>query len=379
MDERLLSFRWPAKSIVTGWIICTVVAFYFCFSAKFDSDFKKFDGSEPAIVKAEKNFHDVWGGRESQAIFVIGGRTLDEAMENNDMLYRDATAVIPAADFSSLALFWPSAKLRRENSERWDRFWAEGRETRLKDMIRSASGSYGFSTEAFDPFFEGLHAVRIETATPSGAIEQLKERFIVEKGGMWKTLSFFPDRQEYLDRLQKFIGKYPDSFIVSGKAISAAIAEFTSRETKILAPLAVIVNIVLAWLFFRNIRETLISLVPILTGIVWFVGIMSMLGIPLNAVNIIAAIVSTGVIVDYGIGVTYEYRYNLRIGTIIAVTLSAATNIIGSGVLLFANYPALYSTGIALVICMVAGYFSAVVVVPALCSLMAPSLHELET
>jgi predicted RND superfamily exporter protein len=140
----------------------------------------------------------------------------------------------------------------------------------------------------------------------------------------------------------------------------------------VLAPLAVLVNIVLAWVFFRNLRETLISLVPILTGIVWFVGIMSMLGIPLNAVNIIAAIISTGVIVDYGIGVTYEYRYNLKIGTIIAVTLSAATNIIGSGVLLFAKYPALYSTGMALVICMVAGYFSSVIVVPALCSLMTP-------
>ena len=370
MDERLLSIRWPAKSIVAAWFVFTAVALYFCFSVKLDSDFKKFDGSEPEIVRAEENFHAVWGGKESQAIFVVSGRTLDEAMEKNDLLYREATGVIPGTDFSSLALFWPSGKLRHENSERWDRFWADGREKKLKELIRATSGAHGFSEQAFDPFFEGLHAPRNEASAPSGAIEQLQERFVVHKNGTWQILSFFPDRQEYVDRLKGITGRISDSFIVSSKAISAVIADFTARETRILAPLAVLVNVVLAWLFFRNLRETLISLVPILTGIVWFVGIMSMLDIPLNAVNIIAAIVSTGVIVDYGIGVTYEYRYNLRIGTVIAVTLSAATNIIGSGVLLFAKYPALYSTGVALVICMITGYFSAVVVVPALCSLM---------
>jgi predicted exporter len=379
LDERVLSYRWPAKSIVGIWAICTVVALYFCFSVRFDSDFRKFDGSEPEIVQAENNFHAVWGGKETQAIFVVGGKSLDEAMEKNDQLYREATRLIPRADFSSLALFWPSQKLRHENSERWDRFWADGRETKLKALIASTSGTYGFSPEAFDPFFAGLHTPRNEAAAPAGAIEQLKERFVVQRKGMWQVLSFFPDRQEYVDRLQPVTGNFPDSFIVSGKTISAVIADFTSRETRILAPLAVFVNVFLAWLFFRNMRETLVSLVPILTGIVWFVGIMSMLNIPLNAVNIIAAIISTGVIVDYGIGVTYEYRYNLRIGTIVAVTLSAATNIIGSGVLLFAKYPALYSTGMALVICMVTGYFSSVVVVPALCSLMPSTKRELET
>lgn len=379
MDERLLAIRWPAKSIVGGWLLCTVVAFYFCFSVRFDSDFRKFDGSEPAIVKAEENFHAVWGGKENQAIFVVAGKTLDEAMENNDLLYRQVTGLIPAADFSSLALFWPSQKLRSENSARWDRFWAAGREEKLKGLIATTAGAYGFAPRAFEPFFEGLHAERTAAAAPAGAIEQLMERFVVHRNGTWQVLSFFPDRQEYVDRLQALTGGFTDAFIVSGKALSTVIADFTARETRMLAPLAIIVNVVLAWLFFRNLRETLISLVPIVTGIVWFVGIMSMLGIPLNAVNIIAAIVSTGVIVDYGIGVTYEYRYNLRIGTVIAVTLSAATNIIGSGVLLFARYPALYSTGIALVICMVTGYFSAVVVVPALCSLLANGKESLET
>jgi len=372
-DGRLLSFRKYAKQCVAAWFILTVIALYLSFSVRFDSDFRKFDGSGPEVIRAEQNFHAVWGGKEVQAIFVVNGSSLDEAMEKNDMVFNAARKIIPDGNFSSLALFWPSRKLRLENSDRWDRFWGDGREKKLRELIRLTSSRHGFTDQAFAPFFDGLHVPRSQESTPSGAISQLQERFVVHKNGTWRILSFFPDRQEYVDALKGLTEKFSDTFIVSGKAISSAIADFTIRETRVLAPLAVLVNVVLAWLFFRNWKETLISLVPILTGIVWFVGIMSLFKIPLNAINIVAAIVSTGVIVDYGIGVTYEYRYSLRIGTVVAVTLSAATNIIGSAALLFANYPALYSTGVAMVTCMVTGYISAIIVVPSLCSLMDSS------
>ena len=129
-----------------------------------------------------------------------------------------------------------------------------------------------------------------------------------------------------------------------------------------LAPLAVLFNIVLTWLFFRNWKETLIALVPLLTGVVWLLGIMSLFDMPLNVVNIVAGMIASGVIVDYGLGITYEYRHNLHFGTVMAMTLSAASNVIGAGALLFARHPALYSTGVAMVICMVVGYLSSVLV-----------------
>ena len=115
---------------------------------------------------------------------------------------------------------------------------------------------------------------------------------------------------------------------------------------------------------------------PLLTGVVWLLGIMSLFNMPLNVVNIIAGVIASGVIVDYGLGITYEYRHNLHFGTVMAMTLSAASNVIGAGALLFARHPALYSTGVAMVICMIAGYLSSVLVVPSFCSLMATSRKE---
>jgi predicted exporter len=370
VDDKLRSIRWPVKLCISVWGMLLLLALYSSLSVTFDSDVKKLDGSDPAVLRAEQTFHEVWGGKVSQAIFVVTGRSLEEAMELNDSVFSAAQSLIGKGDFTSLAQFWPSEKLRKENSTQWDLFWKQGKEDRLKKLIRETSSSYQFSDSAFSPFFDGLYLHRTEQTTSNGLIAQLQERFVLSKNGEYRILSYFPDEQKYIDSLKEITRKYPGTFIVSGKAMSASISRFTAKEIRILAPLAFLFNVLLAWLFFKDWKYTLISLVPLVTGVVWFVGIMSFLKIPLNVINIVASIVSTGVIVDYGLGITYQYRHKLRTGTIIAVSLSAATNIIGTGALLFAKHPALHSTGVAMFICIITGYLSAILVVPPLCSMV---------
>jgi uncharacterized protein len=375
IDDRLNKVHWPTRLTVGAWVLLTALFLFFSLSIRFDSNVKKLDGSGPDVVQAEQRFHDVWGGNTNQAIFVVTGKSLEEAMEKNDQVYREASKAIGSADFTSLALFWPSDSLRKENRDRWDRFWKEGKEQKLKELISKTSGAYGFSDGAFAPFFDGLYTHKVDSANPTGLITRLQERFVVHKNGEYRIMSFFPDKQQYVDSLASIANTYPGAFIVSGKELSASISSFTMKEIMVLAPLAALFNIILTWLFFRNWKETVISLVPLLTGIIWLLGIMSILNMSLNVVNIVAGIIASGVIVDYGIGITYEYRRNLHFGTVLAMTLSAASNVIGAGALLFAKHPALHSTGVAMVICMVTGYLSAVFVVPSLCSLIGTSEH----
>ena len=369
VGQRLHNARFPAKATVVIWAVLTAGALYLGLSVRFDSDVKKLDGSEPGVLQAERTFHEVWGGLSNQAIFVVNGASVEEAMQRNDEVLPEASQAVKGGNFTSLAQFWPSERRRRENCAQWDTFWKEGRELRLKGLIRDCSAHNGFSPAAFTPFFDGLYLHQADSREPDSMIGQLKERFVMKRKGSYSVLSYFPDDSRNVAAMQAIAARHPGSFIVSGRAMSASMSRFTAKEISVLAPLAVLANVLLAWLFFRNWRDTLIALVPLLTGIVWLVGIMSLFGLALNVVNIVAAVVTTGVIVDYGLGITYEYRNNLNIGTAIAVTLSAATNVIGAGALLFARHPALYSTGVAMTICMIAGYLSSVVVIPALCSL----------
>ncbi len=373
VGDGLKNIKWPAKLTVGIWAIVTVIFFILSLSVKLNSDVKRLDGSEPEVLQAERSFHEAWGGKTNQAILVVTGASLEEAMEKNDRVFREALKKINGADFTSLALFWPSEKNRRENQERWDRFWNQGRERRLKELIRQTSAEYGFSARAFTPFFEGLYAYQRNAADPGSLIARLQDRFVIKKNGEYRIMSFFPDEAKNFDSLSVLTKQFSGTFIVSGKALSSSISAYTARESMVLAPLAVLFNVILAGLFFRNWKETLIALVPLVTGAIWLLGIMSIFEMPLNVISIVAGIIASGVIVDYGIGITYEYSHNLHFGAVMAMTLSAASNVIGAGVLLFAKHPAFFSTGVAMVISMVAGYLSSVIVIPSLCSILGTS------
>ena len=353
------------------WAVLTVAAAVLSFNVRVESDIKQLDGSGPEVINAEKNFHSVWGGKTGQAIFVVTGKTFEEAMKTNDSIFQKVAASLGTDRFSSLSMFWSAEDTRRKNIENWNAFWKQGREIKLKGLIKNESGKYGFSEDAFSPFFDDLYKVAGDSSGPNELIANVKERFVQQRPEGFRILSFFPDEKEFVQTMTELSGAYPGTFVVSGRALSESISIFTSREAKLLVPLAIIFNIVLTYLFFRNIKETAIALIPVLTGMVWLSGLMSLFGLPLNVVNIVAAIITSGVIVDYGIGRTYDYRNNLTMGTAFVVSLSAATNIIGAGALLFAKHPAFYSTGVAMVICMSTGYLSAMFVVPSFCSMLS--------
>ena len=201
IGDRLKKIHWPVKLTLGIWAFLTIVMLILSFSVRFDSDVKKLDGSAPAVFKAEQNFHEIWGGKTNQAILVVTGRNFEEAMETNDRVYREAVNAIGKEEFTSLALFWPSEKSRRENRDRWDRFWKQGRERKLKGLIREKSAAYGFSDRLLLLFLTDCYSRESDAAHPGGLIAHLQERFVVNRDGECRIMSFFPDEQRNLDAL----------------------------------------------------------------------------------------------------------------------------------------------------------------------------------
>ena len=374
--DRFERNRGLKKVSISLWAVLTVAAAVLAVNVRIESDIKQLDGSGPEVINAEKNFHAVWGGNTGQAIFVVTGKTFEEAMKTNDAIFRKVAEAVGIDRFSSLSLFWSSKETRRINIEHWNDFWRQGREGKLRGLIKSESPKYDFSAEAFSPFFDSLFKVADNSSADNEFIANVKERFVQQRPEGYRILSFFPDEKKFVQTMSDLTRVHPGTFFVSGRALSESISSFTSREAKFLVPLAIAFNIILTYIFFRNVRETVIALIPVFTGMVWLAGLMSFFGFPLNVVNIVAAIITSGVIVDYGIGRTYDYRNNLTMGTAFVVSLSAATNIIGAGALLFAKHPAFYSTGVAMVICMSTGYLSAMFVVPSFCSMLSTRKHQ---
>jgi predicted RND superfamily exporter protein len=121
----------------------------------------------------------------------------------------------------------------------------------------------------------------------------------------------------------------------------------------------------------RRPALTVLTLLPLLTGILWMVAIMGALSIPFSLANFFAVPILLGLSVDSSIHIMHRYReggaHRLDLGaTRRATILTWCTTAIGFGSLAFAHHQGLASLGQAMIIGSLSSMASVVVLLPAL-------------
>lgn len=158
--------------------------------------------------------------------------------------------------------------------------------------------------------------------------------------------------------------------------IEANILVFKGQISSLIMSL-VIVSL-LMYLIFRNIRLTLISLIPLLIGIAMNFGLMGFLNIPLNAATALVASISIGMGIDYSIHFITQYRNSMEEfndvdkavrktyeGTGRAILSNAASVMAGFLVLLFSEFPVIAQCGGLIAFTVTVTGFAAIIVIPA--------------
>lgn len=370
----------PAQDKIQAacWGIFMIISAAFSMQVTFNSDISRFDGTEAAIIQAEQEFHHVWGGQEKPAVFVVSGKTLEEALYRNERFYQEAVSAVGQENFLSIAEIWPSQQTRKANAMQWKKFWEQGTDAKLKHLLQKYGPDYYFAKDAFSPFFENLYTVTTgeDEAGKSSLLYKLKERFVIKKQDSYQVLSFFPDKDQYITAMTTVLDHCPGAFIVSRNALSSALSAAVSSEIIFLSGIAALLIPLLTCLLLKNLRLSALAMVPVVTAILAILGIMPALGIFINAPSVIAAMVVVGLCIDYGIFMVYTLRNNLKTGTRIAVSLSAITTLIGAGVLLFARHPVLFSVGTTMVTGVLSGYVTSILVIPSLYRLFFENKKE---
>ncbi len=133
---------------------------------------------------------------------------------------------------------------------------------------------------------------------------------------------------------------------------------------------AFIAVFVLLFIDFRCLKETLLSLAPMLLGLLLTFGILGLLDIPLNPANMIVLPLILGVGIDYGVHVIHDFRlqkgrYRMSPSTAGSVLITGLTTMIGFGSLMIASHKGLQSLGRVLVIGITCCLFTSLIVLPA--------------
>lgn len=131
---------------------------------------------------------------------------------------------------------------------------------------------------------------------------------------------------------------------------------------------------------FRNLRDTLIALVPPIGGGLMLLGLMALLKVDFNPINLIVLPLVLGIGVDDGVHMVHDYRRQLAAGstsytpsgdTVNGVLLTSLTSIVGFGSLMIASHQGLKSVGVVLALGVASCLAVALILMPALLVLVA--------
>ena len=208
----------------------------------------------------------------------------------------------------------PSEEVQQQRLQLWQEF--RHRHATLLADLAAEGARQGFTADAFRPFRQLL------------------------------TSDLQPQSAEWFAPVGKFVGS---QHLINAKNVGNQLVEILQANFNYVTWVCGFVVFVFLWLSFGSIELALLSFLPLAVSWIWILGIMQLLGIQFNIVNIILATFIFGQGDDYTIfiteGLAYEYATGRRRLSSYrrSVVLSATLMFIGIGTLILAKHPALRS------------------------------------
>ena len=349
------------RALVIAVLFLTAIFGYFSLHTEFDSDMRNINYMTPEQRSDMAYFNSLAAndGHTENLYIVSSGKTWDEAMESNSRI--DATLdSIVASGIASRSNEVSSFLIPKEEQEHRLRLWRDFIDRHADALgmgLDSAAAANGFSPEAFSRFREIIekdYGVQefdyfrpLSKAVFAGNVSQDETS---GRKSIVQTLNLDRDRIDDVKRRisanREFGGHCFDVSSMNG-----AIADTLSGDFNYIGIACGFIVFIFLWISLGSLELAIVSFLPMAFSWVWILGIMAILGIKFNIVNIILATFIFGQGDDYTIfmteGLSYElaYRRRLLASYKSSIIVSALIMFIGIGTLLFARHPAMRSLG----------------------------------
>ncbi|HEX5037050.1 MAG TPA: MMPL family transporter [bacterium] len=203
--------------------------------------------------------------------------------------------------------------------------------------------------------------------TLQGLPEQITNKFIDKTGSLGRLAFVFPNFEPtQADRFMRFVDeirevKCPDcagDFYASGEStVFYEIVRLLSREGRYVIGFTVLMILGALWINFRSVSAMFLVFAPLLLGIAATLGVMGLIGLPFNIINVAAIPIIIGTTDDYGVHLyqrinddpqaSLHESYRMTFRPIVGSALSA---LIGFGSLGFAQMGGIRSFGLVSVV-----------------------------
>ena len=369
-SDRLMQacMRKPRTTLVV-WAVFLLVAAAVATDLTFSDNVANLRAKGNRGVLVQDYLTEKFGQSFDFMMLVAEGSTVDEALTRTEQVKDDLDQLVAdrqIGTYQSIATFVPSASQQQEvivrlNEGRASRFDPD----RIEATLDAALEEQGFRAGVYDSYMTKFR----QALTPrqpvsldeidNEYVHRLAERFLQQTGdGRWMSVMYlYPANgvwdREVPDELLAIGSSSPHLTLTGVNLVSAVLRTIVRDDAVRSTILGFAMVLVLLSIGFRSVRRALLIFVPFIAGCIGMLGIMALLDLSFNFMNVFVGLMLVGVGTDYGIYMIQRYLENPYEFTIHApdtgkaVVMAAMTSIIGYGSFALSHYPGLKSIGYA--------------------------------
>jgi len=373
-----------SKILIGGVVILLIVSFFTYPRVDFDKDISKLN-YEPEEIKTAMRHLDELTDISSKSVYLATyGKSVESTLQLNDSIHQKLELMKSTGEitgFNSIGALVHSQRNQREKINQWRAFWDENRKGETETSLIKSGTEIGFKPTTFSNFYNFLNK-DFQTLKPEDYQQvpsMLLEDFITTEADFTTITALVKLKENNAASVKESFKDFPNTIVIDRQEMNETFLGNLKNDFHSLIGYCLIAVLIILLLFFRSFSLTLVTITPIF--LTWFLtmGIMGLFQIKFNIFNIIISTFIFGLGIDYSIFMTKGLQKQLQTGEKLMVThktsimLSVLTTILGIGVLIFAEHPALYSISIVSIIGIFSAMFAAFTIQPLLFQLFIGS------
>ena len=354
------------KWLVGGILLITVICFFTSQKVGFNNDMMSLNYEPQHLKQSEEKLMQLFDSDEKTVLFVSVGKDMNQATEtyavtNQKLLALKDQGLIK--DYASASQFLISPQEQQLRLKRWKDYWTDEKQQQIREQLETAAAEYRFRPGSFEPFYQWLNQPFGEyhyTAQEDDLSGKLLNEWQTSADSITMLISQIRISDQNKETVYQNFSKTQDVVIFDRSYFANKWVSAINDDFYLILYISSFLIFFALWFSYGRIELTLMSFLPMLVSWVIILGLMGILGIEFNIINIILSTFIFGIGDDFSIfimdGLQNKYRTGQKVlnSHKTAIFFSAFTTVVGMGALVFAKHPALQSISLISILGMIA-------------------------
>lgn len=354
------------KWLVGGILLITIICLFTSQKVGFNNDMMSLNYEPQHLKQSEEKLMQLFDSDEKTVLFVSVGKDMNQATETYAITNQKLSTLKDQGlikDYASASQFLISPQEQQLRLKRWKDYWTDEKQQQIRKQLETAAAEYRFRPGSFDPFYQWLNQPFGEyhyTAQEDDLSGKLLNEWQTSADSITMLISQIRISDQNKETVYQNFSKAQDVVIFDRSYFANKWVSAINDDFYLILYISSFLIFFALWFSYGRIELTLMSFLPMLVSWVIILGLMGILGIEFNIINIILSTFIFGIGDDFSIfimdGLQNKYRTGQKVlnSHKTAIFFSAFTTVVGMGALVFAKHPALQSISLISILGMIA-------------------------